>query len=103
VYNFWSVVARELTGVGPTLHCPSRGVEKCGRVAEAGNVGSAAFVNHYVCLKHNASVNGVARICGIEGGTPPGDFHGRYPDRACGSSLGLLPSTVVKEGKSVDV
>jgi hypothetical protein len=59
MYTLWSVAARESTSAGPTLYRPSRRVEKCGRIAEAGDAGSAAFVNQYVCLKHNASVNGV--------------------------------------------
>jgi hypothetical protein len=65
-------------------------------------MGSAAFVNQYICLRHEADVNHVTQACGMEGDIPSGGFRGQCPGRACGSNLGLFPPAVVEEGKRVD-
>jgi hypothetical protein len=57
MYAFWSAVARQSTGADPTLRCQTSRVGENGRIAEAGDVGCATFVDQYVRLKHEAMVN----------------------------------------------
>jgi hypothetical protein len=60
--EFWTTVTRKSASAGCTLCCPSCRVGENCRVAEAGDVGSAAFVNQDVCLRHTVMVNNVTGV-----------------------------------------
>ena len=67
MHDFRSVAAGESARAGPTLRRLTCGVGENGRVAEAGDEGSAVFVDKDVCLRREVMVNCVWRVCGREG------------------------------------
>ena len=57
MHDFRSVAARESARAGHILRHPTCGVGENGRVAEAGDEGSAVFVDKDVCLRREMMVN----------------------------------------------